>query len=845
MNSTYGITTKRLPNKNMEQLPKGYRTITKRLSNKNIEQIPNQNMQHIIKRAVELGVVRKIDQDEPDDVQKWSVLLEKFSTFKKRCCFKPQGGVTISTISEDDIHLLRTDQSLYDRVVSELHVDHSGVFPTPRGKATPPVTQHTQRGGDAVCGTICGATQVHIVDVDYEYDFVTGMNIMLYTRVVGSSDTVLVRYPYHDYFYIEITPTMGCDKIKKAIKGYCWFLRKKYKEMADNPRTGVDMRRHQINMNDVDHPYIVSYEVIDDLNSMYGYQPDAQQFLKITTANPTVTSDLFKGLSKKYIGGKTAVFKYDGSGTKYPNGEAYFPEMRFFEANTDVVNKFSTAHGISGCATVNVSGVYIKNVFSTCTMAIDGTHIEPAGPDAPFYTPRTFFYDIECLALDINVFPTSDRCPVIQISYVCVAGRETVSSGVLCLHETPGYEWFETEGEVLIMFAKKIIDFNPDYLTGFNSNSFDMPYIIDRMKVLGVYDIAGEFSRRKGFLVDYKRDFKTSKQFGTKEVVKYTTPGRVMFDQMETIQNNPMIKLRSYSLKSICAEYLGDDNNKEDMPYREIPDHFKTPSGRVKIASYCLQDSVLLKMLDDKMMMGIDVAGQAKVHGITANTVLNRGLVFRIMCKVKQYTERYKFLIPTFNKQQFPVSPTYKGATVINCIAGYYTDPVSVLDFEALYPSTIRCYNLCYTTISLDAEQVAKYPERFQAFGNGYYFVKNEYHRGIIPRIEADLHAERKNAKKKMKQAEDPVDVAVWNAIQGGVKTVMNSIYGLCGSPTAAVPCVPIAATITYMGRVNLAKSKEYVEANYCRLTGETVPARVIYGDTVSFGPHIYLLFIK
>jgi DNA polymerase delta subunit 1 len=191
-----------------------------------------------------------------------------------------------------------------------------------------------------------------------------------------------------------------------------------------------------------------------------------------------------------------------------------------------------------------------------------------------------------------------------------------VSKGVLCLQETPGYEWFDSEDTMLLAFAKKIVDFNPDFVTGFNSNNFDMPYIIDRMKMLRIHNIAGMFSRRKGFIVDYRREYKQSKQFGTKEVVNYVIPGRVMFDQMEIIKGNPMIRLRSYSLKSICAEYLGDDN-KEDLAYREIPTLFQTTEGRQRIASYCLQDSLLLKKLDDKMMLGLDIASQARVQMIT------------------------------------------------------------------------------------------------------------------------------------------------------------------------------------------------------------------------------------
>jgi DNA polymerase delta subunit 1 len=127
---------------------------------------------------------------------------------------------------------------------------------------------------------------------------------------------------------------------------------------------------------------------------------------------------------------------------------------------------------------------------------------------------------------------------------------------------------------------------------------------------------------------------------------------------------------------------------------------------------------------------------------------------------------------------------------------------------------------------------VEKYPERFTTFGNGYSFVKSKFLRGLLPRIETELGVERNNAKKKMKNAKDEVEKAVWNAIQGGVKIIMNRIYGLAGSPTATVPCVPIAATITYTGRMHLVESKEYVEKHYCRITGETVPCKVIYGDT-------------
>jgi len=44
-------------------------------------------------------------------------------------------------------------------------------------------------------------------------------------------------------------------------------------------------------------------------------------------------------------------------------------------------------------------------------------------------------------------------------------------------------------------------------------------------------------------------------------------------------------------------------------------------------------------------------------------------------------------------------SEQYEGATVIEPIRGYYTDPIATLDFSSLYPSIMIAHNLCYTTL--------------------------------------------------------------------------------------------------------------------------------------------------
>ena len=52
-------------------------------------------------------------------------------------------------------------------------------------------------------------------------------------------------------------------------------------------------------------------------------------------------------------------------------------------------------------------------------------------------------------------------------------------------------------------------------------------------------------------------------------------------------------------------------------------------------------------------------------------------------------------VIPTSNNDEFA------GATVIEPIKGYYSSPITTLDFSSLYPSIMQAHNLCYTTLLL------------------------------------------------------------------------------------------------------------------------------------------------
>lgn len=734
--------------------------------------------QQLLREAARLGLGGRIDpeNDDPEYLQRWRETLARFDELVRRDdaarareTFVYSGAPVREFRSAGDLEKLRTELHEY--------------YEWPEAKAP-------EAAKAAKASEKAKAAKAFLVDAAYEYHAEIGLCVVLYT---SRGERLLC--PYSDYFYVQLSKVTPADLLEAMRRRLSFFTQKVYGRPCD--RAGCSDARCVCRM--IKNARMIRETSVVEMKSMYGYEPEPQRFLKIVTAYPAVTRHLCSGLTAK------------------------FRDLQAFEAHIDVVNKFMTQHRLSaGC---ELATEHLKSLGAGERLWTGG----PLAKDGGIYEPHVMYFDIECLSMDVNTFPTADCCPVIQISYHCGA-----SEGVLCLRETPGYESFETEAQMLIRFAQLVHETDPDFLCGFNSNRFDMPYLIDRMKVLGVHEVAGALSRKRHHVVSYRRTVKHSKQFGAKEIVSFDIPGRVLLDQFEIIRSNPMIRLRSYSLKAVCEAFLTPEDNKEDLKYKEIPGLFATPEGRARIASYCLQDTRLLVKLDRALMIAMDVVAQASVLGVTPDVCINRGLVYKIMCKLKQYTERHGFLIPSFTEDQKPASPAFQGATVLNCDAGYYKDPVCVLDFGSLYPSLIRSYNLDYTTIVKRPELVARYPERFELI-NGVHYAKAGVHRGLLPRLEADLAEQRAAAKHKMKLApEGSVERAVWNAIQGGVKVCMNSVYGLTGSPTATVPCVEIASTITFLGRQNLMLSKAFVEAEYQAICAEPEPARVIYGDTDS-----------
>lgn len=444
--------------------------------------------------------------------------------------------------------------------------------------------------------------------------------------------------------------------------------------------------------------------------------------------------------------------------------------------------------------------------------------------------PLVLSYDIECLVPEKG-FPKADKDPIISIG--CYSSKE---SKCFCLRETPGFDSFDTEAEMLQAFLYYVIGLDPDFITGHNINRFDNVYVRDRCKRLGVRFI---WSRVLHHQSTIKHITTHSNQKGTQEQYRLDIPGRVIIDSYELYraQHN----LKSYKLDNIAKTFgLG---SKLDMPYHLIPVKFQTPEGRKELADYCVQDCKLVLDLLQHHSKVVNLLEMGKVTGCFADDILQRGQGIRTITLMLYYCKSLGIHIPRSNV----VADGYTGAVVLPPKKGIYQEAVICVDFASLYPSIMQAVNMCYSTLVSNADiaannwiegvDVITVPDYDWVDGrlkithnaNNCSFVTSKVREGVLPQILTALLGERRRVKKEMKKHYGTDLGAMLNGKQLALKVVCNSIYGFTGAKKGYLSEPRIASSVTKYGRGLTLRTMDSVNSNPLWKNSD-----VIYGDSVS-----------
>lgn len=450
---------------------------------------------------------------------------------------------------------------------------------------------------------------------------------------------------------------------------------------------------------------------------------------------------------------------------------------------------------------------------------------------------RILSFDIECAGRK-GIFPEPDVDQVIQIANVVTRYGESkpfvrnvfVLDTCSLIVNTQIYE-HATEEKMLMAWRDFLEKVDPDVIIGYNIANFDFPYLLDRAKHLKLPKFP-YWSRLKNTVSTSVATNFSSKQLGNRDSKATNTNGRIQLDLLQLIQRDH--HLRSYTLNSVCAEFLGEQ--KEDVHHSMITElHNGTPDSRRRLAVYCLKDAYLPQRLMDKLMCLVNYTEMARVTGVPFNFLLSRGQQIKFVSQLFRKALEQQLVVPNM-KNEGP-DEQYEGATVIEPVRGYYDVPVATLDFASLYPSIIQAHNLCYTTLlnktSIEKLQLKK-DEDYIVTPNGDLFCTSKVRKGLLTQILEELLGARKRAKRELAVETDPFKKAVLNGRQLALKISANSVYGLTGATNGKLPCLAIASSTTSYGRQMIEKTKAEVEAKYRISNGYSHDAEVIYGDTDS-----------
>ncbi|KAF9477762.1 hypothetical protein BDN70DRAFT_880775 [Pholiota conissans] len=457
---------------------------------------------------------------------------------------------------------------------------------------------------------------------------------------------------------------------------------------------------------------------------------------------------------------------------------------------------------------------------------------------------RILSFDIECAGRK-GIFPEASVDPVIQIANMVTRQGESkpfvrnIFTLNTCAHIVGSQVLtFDNEANMLQAWRDFVETVDPDVVIGYNIGNFDFPYLMDRAKALKAtrFPFLG---RMKGFKTETKGTHFSSKAYGQRDSKETQLDGRLQLDILQFMQREH--KLRSYTLNSVCAQFLGEQ--KEDVHHSVITElQNGTPESRRRLAVYCLKDAYLPQRLLDKLMCFVNYIEMARVTGVPFNFLLSRGQSIKVLSQLYRKANDEGYLVPAGKGEG--TDEQYEGATVIEPKKGYYDVPIATLDFSSLYPSIMMAHNLCYTTLvdkkTIDRLKLVKDVDYIQTPNNDL-FVTSSKRKGLLPTILEDLISARKRAKADLKKEKDPFKKAVLDGRQLALKISANSVYGFTGATIGKLPCLAISSSTTAYGRQMIEKTKREVEAEYCISNGHAHDAEVIYGDTdsvmVKFGP--------
>ena len=443
-------------------------------------------------------------------------------------------------------------------------------------------------------------------------------------------------------------------------------------------------------------------------------------------------------------------------------------------------------------------------------------------PELPL---NVMFLDIETYAFGLEFSNIEDaNDPIVMITYeyhdavttFVVDPKAIIKGNQQIIAKDPNIIICNSEKELLTRFFTAVRKLDPDIMTGWNSNYFDMPMIINRSKKLGI-------------------DPNSLSRFGQVNFEFYQgyvdIAGLVCLDMIDLYKTFSQSRKESYSLNAVAMAELKEGKLEASSMFGKI---YREDVNRA--IKYNIKDVTLLKDLNNKLK---HIQLQDELRKICrASFRGSRSSMGQLDSLLVTFLKEKG--LSSKNSLQQEKLEAFEGAFVKEPIIGIH-DYIVDFDFASLYPSIIRTLNIGVNTfvmklkdyqlgydlvyhkdklpdkikiiidpvqkpveVEVTKEQLLKKIEESNLVYsiNGCFFKKSET--SFYSEILEGILQSRKIYKGKMfkaKEAGDQEKKGLYDIRQLVYKVLANSLYGILGNKVFRFFNVDCARTITLTGQ--------------------------------------------
>lgn len=364
---------------------------------------------------------------------------------------------------------------------------------------------------------------------------------------------------------------------------------------------------------------------------------------------------------------------------------------------------------------------------------------------------RVWYLDIEMRA---EHFPDPDKAEY-PISSITIHDSYTQRFLTFLLTNKVGIDrrdrWdvvcFTSEEDMLQNFVKVYNRLQPDVVAGWNIIYFDLAYLQNRCRKLGVH-------------VDF-----SSSQF---------------FDMLEAFRK--LYKRSSYRLKSVAVEEGFINKPSTIVSFTSISDEELIQYNKMDV-ELLLKINSKYRLLDFywalKELAGVNGIDDTFTHSVLIDTLVLRE------------AKRRKIVLPS--KPEVEHAETYEGAIVLQPPKGIFKD-IAVFDMSRYYPSIIISWNISPDTLWGDIKL-------------GSISFKS-YPYGIIPQVCLTLLDHRTKIEEELsKLTPGTPEYENLKSRRDAVKYLVNAVYGFMAYSGSRVYDVKLASSVTMLAREGITKA--------------------------------------